>query len=168
MPGAGRPEDTSRRAGETFAPSICEDYGRLAACELSVHRLFLRVHRTLVFDQQANSYGQTFVSGSARARFLHVANGTCTTEIIEASGIPGTLSIWADPLYEGPVPEGLGDEELLDVRARHLAGSTGRSYVGTLNDLRGWRQTIEAHDAYDELVLWFEHDLFDQLNLIQL
>jgi hypothetical protein len=27
---------------------------------------------------------------------------------------------------------------------------------------------IAHHDQYDELVLWFEHDLFDQLNLIQL
>jgi len=106
------------------------------------------------------------VSDSAQAPFLHVANGTCTREIIEASGVPGTLSIWADPLYEGPVPGGLSDEELLDVRARYLA-PTGDS-VGTFNDLRAWRQTIEAHDAYDELVLWFEHDLFDQLNLIQL
>ena len=24
------------------------------------------------------------------------------------------------------------------------------------------------HESYDELILWFEHDLFDQLNLIQL
>ena len=27
---------------------------------------------------------------------------------------------------------------------------------------------IERHESYDELILWFEHDLFDQLNLIQL
>src|SRR5947209_18378089 len=107
MPGAGRPEDTSRPADETFAPSICEDYGRVRAGERSVDRVFMRVHRTCVFDQQANSYGPAFVSDSASARFLHVANGTCTTEIIEATGIPGTLSIWADPLYEGPVPGGL-------------------------------------------------------------
>ena len=107
------------------------------------------------------------MSDSAQARFLHVANGTCTTEIIRASGIPGTRSIWADLLYEGPVPGDLSDEELLDVRARHL-DPAGGSYVGTVNDLRGWRRTIEAHEAYDELVLWFEHDLFDQLNLIQL
>jgi hypothetical protein len=108
------------------------------------------------------------VSDSATARFLHVANGTCTTRLIEASGIPGTRSIWADPLYEGPVPGGLSDEELLDVRARYLDPPPGDSYVGTVDDLRVWRQTIEAHDAYDELVLWFEHDLFDQLNLVQL
>ena len=58
----------------------------------------------------------------ANARCLHVANGTCTTSIIEAAGLPGVRSIWADPLYEGPVPAGLSDEELLDVRAGYLAG----------------------------------------------
>lgn len=103
---------------------------------------------------------------SAKARFLHVANGTCTTEIIQAAGIPGRSSLWADPLYEGPVPAGLSDEELLDVRARHLAGTTGHTSVDAVNDLREWRNAIED-EPYDELVLWFEHDLFDQLNLIQ-
>ena len=39
---------------------------------------------------------------------------------IEAAGLPGERSIWADPLYEGPVPGGIGDEELVEVRARHL------------------------------------------------
>jgi hypothetical protein len=37
-----------------------------------------------------------------------------------------------------------------------------------VNDLKQWRTIIDHHDAYDELILWFEHDLFDQLNLIQL
>ena len=63
---------------------------------------------------------------SAQTRFLHVANGTCTTRLIESAGIPGTLSIWADPLYEGPVPGGLTDAELLELRARHLAGPESR------------------------------------------
>src|SRR5205823_41269 len=101
-------------------------------------------------------------------RFLHVANGTCTTRIIEAAGIAGAVSIWADPLYEGPVPAGLTDAELLDVRARHLAGPSGQTSVDVANDLRQWRAVIEHHESYDELILWFEHDLFDQLNLIQL
>jgi hypothetical protein len=108
------------------------------------------------------------VSHPAKTRLLHVANGTATTRLIEAAGIPGLLSIWADPLYEGPVPGDVSDDELLDVRRRYLDPPTGESAVGTVNDLRLWRQTIEAHDTYDELVLWYEHDLFDQLNLIQL
>jgi hypothetical protein len=98
---------------------------------------------------------------------LHVANGTSTTETISAAAIPGMRSIWADVLYEGPVPGGLSDGELLDVRARFLAGPDPGD-VDPVNDLRRWRQAIEAHESYDELVLWFEHDLFDQLNLIQL
>jgi hypothetical protein len=101
-------------------------------------------------------------------RFLHVTNGTCTTGLIEAAGIPGALSIWADPLYEGPVPGGVTDTELLEVRARHLADGLEPAEVDGVNDPRLWRRMIERHDSYDELILWFEHDLFDQLNLIQL
>jgi hypothetical protein len=101
-------------------------------------------------------------------RVLHVANGTCTTRLIEAAGIPGRVSIWADPLYEGPVPGGLSDAELVAVRTRHLAGPAAPANVDPMNDLGNWRAAIERHESYDELILWFEHDLFDQLNLVQL
>jgi hypothetical protein len=112
----------------------------------------------------------------ARSRFLHVASGTSTTGTIEAAGIPGLRSIWADPLYEGPVPSALSDDELLQVRRRHLSDhardrrltTTGPDpSVDPANDLREWRTAILRHELYRELVLWFEHDLFDQLNLIQ-
>jgi hypothetical protein len=110
-------------------------------------------------------------------RFLHVANGTSTTGTIEAAGIPGERSIWADPLYEGPVPGGIDDDELLRVRRRFHAGPAGSDWAAwtgndpTLdprNDMRQWRAVVERHESYDELILWFEHDLFDQLNLIHL
>ena len=110
-------------------------------------------------------------------RFMHVANGSSTTGTIQAAGISGACSIWADPLHEGPVPGGLSDAELLEIRMRFLAGSadlTSAAWVGSdpsldpANDLREWRAAMERHDSYDELILWFEHDLFDQLNLIQL
>ena len=52
-------------------------------------------------------------------RCLDVANGSCMTRLIEAAGIPGARSIWADPLHEGPVPGGLDDDELLDARMRY-------------------------------------------------
>jgi hypothetical protein len=97
-------------------------------------------------------------------RFHHVANGTSVTGTFEAAGIPGTSSIWSDVLYEGPVPGGLSDADLMDVRARFLGEPQDQPW----NDLGHWRSMIERSDAYDELILWFEHDLFDQLNLIQL
>src|SRR6266446_6617388 len=102
------------------------------------------------------------VTHSSKARFHHVANGSCATRLIEAAGIPGTLSIWADPLYEGPVPSGLDDAELLDVRMQYLAGPadvTLAAWRGSdpsldpANDLRQWRAAIERHESYDELIL---------------
>ena len=99
-------------------------------------------------------------------RYQHVANGGCTTRLIEAAGLPGGRSIWSDPLHEGPVPN-VPDEELLRVRARFLAASPADEDA-VAADLQGWRAAVDDEDAYDELVLWFEHDLFDQLNLIQL
>jgi hypothetical protein len=103
-------------------------------------------------------------------RFLHVANGTSTTGTIHEAGIPGSSSIWADPLHDGPVPGLLSDEELLDVRARYLASGADSDGdpAETIAELRSWREVIDDHQSYDELVLWYEHDLFDQLNLIQL
>ena len=103
---------------------------------------------------------------SASPRFLHVANGGSTTATIAAAGIPGTLSIWADSLYDGPVPGGVSDDELLLVRAEfHSGPEHTTSEVAT--GLAKWRSVIADGD-YDELVLWYEHDLFDQLNLIHL
>ncbi len=103
-------------------------------------------------------------------RYLHVANGTSTTATIQEAGIHGQVSIWADPLHEGPVPGHVTDAQLLDVRAHHLAGDgeAGIDPAETIAELRRWRQVIDDHASYDELVLWYEHDLFDQLNLIQL
>lgn len=101
-------------------------------------------------------------------RFLHVANGSATTNLIEAAGIPGRSSVWADVLYDGPVPGGLTDAELLRVRARHLSGVAEAAYLDEVNGLQRWRDEIDEVSSYDELVLWYEHDLFDQLNLLQL
>ena len=101
-------------------------------------------------------------------RFLHVANGSSVTRTLAEAGVPGLLSIWADPLHDGPVPGGLSDDALLEVRRSFHEGPPGGPSDDPVNDLRLWRRVIEEHDNYDELVLWFEHDLFDQLNLIQI
>ena len=101
------------------------------------------------------------------AEALHVANGHCTTRLIEAAGLPGRTSIWADALYDGPVPD-VSDEQLIRIRAEFIADGLDVSADEVEADLKQWRVVIDQDYRYDELVLWFEHDLFDQLNLIQL
>ena len=98
---------------------------------------------------------------------LHVANGHCTTRLIEQAHLPGRTSIWADALHEGPIAD-VSDDELVRMRAADIASGLGEKLEDVEADLRSWRAAVDADHLYDELVLWFEHDLFDQLNLIQL
>jgi hypothetical protein len=100
-------------------------------------------------------------------RFVHIANGDSTTDTIHACGIPGASSRCCDVLHEGPVPGDVSDDELADVRAQFLSDE-GDAPDEDRQERFNWRGAIERADAYDELVLWYEHDLFDQLNLIQL
>jgi hypothetical protein len=101
------------------------------------------------------------------SRILHVANGHVTTSLIELSSVPGRTMVWADPLTNGPVPGTVPDAELVRVRAGFLAESPD-DVADIVADLAGWRAAVVDTARFDELVLWFEHDLFDQLNLIQL
>jgi hypothetical protein len=101
-------------------------------------------------------------------RLLHVTNGSIAADRIQRSGVPGRVTQSADVLYEGPAPAGLPPERWRKVRARHLAECGYAGYEECLADLSAWDHAVDEHLNYDEVVLWFEHDLFDQLQLIRL
>lgn len=96
---------------------------------------------------------------------LHVTNGDSAAVPLRRTGVTGSVIAWRDFLHEGPVPAGLALEAMSDVRARFLH-SIG---AGTFADLR---RELGARDAAlrgaRHVVLWFEHDLYDQLQLIQI
>jgi hypothetical protein len=102
---------------------------------------------------------------------LHVTNGDCARVLMERSGIPGTFLAWPDVLHEGPTPLVSGDE-WIRVRARYLASDTfGTAGAEPLDEvIETYSESdriLESYASYDELVFWFEHDLFDQLLLIR-
>ncbi|HYG63532.1 MAG TPA: hypothetical protein VEL74_13200 [Thermoanaerobaculia bacterium] len=102
-------------------------------------------------------------------RLLHVTNGDCAADLLRLSGIPGTVTLTADVLHDGPVPPPtLAPERWRKVRARFLAESGYEGYDECLARLTEWDRALEAFRSYEEVVLWFEHDLFDQLHLIRL
>lgn len=99
---------------------------------------------------------------------LHVTNGDSTTATMARAGIAGDLLPWRDVLHEGPVPD-LPPDELRRVRAEYLQtlGPAGASEVEA--QLRARDERLAAAIAGAEpVVLWFEHDLYDQLQLIQI
>lgn len=97
---------------------------------------------------------------------LHVTNGSVALSRLHDLGLPGTIVPWDDVLHEGPVPSDLSAAEFRRRRADFLAS--------TREDAASIERSLEARDARlsdaadgDEVVLWFEHDLYDQLQVLQ-
>jgi hypothetical protein len=96
---------------------------------------------------------------------LHITNGK-TTEL-NRTYLPGDLIFWADPLHEGPVPASNRIEEVTAARIPFLAGMSGRPEAEVRDELTGRDQALREHTWHSEVVFWFDHDLHDQLQLIQ-
>ena len=99
---------------------------------------------------------------------LHVTNGDSAGEELGRAGLPGTVLAWRDVLHEGPVPAGLDAAALRAVRARYLADMGWARFDEALADFAARDATLASAASEDEVVLWFEHDLYDQLQLIQI
>ncbi|HEV2853928.1 MAG TPA: DUF1835 domain-containing protein [Thermoanaerobaculia bacterium] len=121
----------------------------------------------VLVEKSADPVSQTVRPAPAR-RMLHVTNGDIAAELIRLSGISGEVSVTADVLHEGPAPGGLPPERWRKVRARYLAESGHDDYESALAALTRWDRTLEDYRSHDEVILWFEHDLFDQLLLIRI
>jgi len=98
---------------------------------------------------------------------LHILNGDSVAGGLRAAGVPGTLAVWADPLCEGPLPATTSAEAWRGVRAQYLADAGYTSRDEASAQLARWDKSLEAAERYDEVVLWFEHDLFDQVLLVR-
>jgi hypothetical protein len=88
-----------------------------------------------------------------------VTNGDSVAALLDGEVLP-----WRDVLHEGPVPPGLRLAGLRAVRARFVADCGWASFDDVLRDFESRDRALE--DA-EEVVLWFERDLYDQLQLIQ-
>ncbi|MEO8576275.1 MAG: DUF1835 domain-containing protein [Gemmatimonadales bacterium] len=99
---------------------------------------------------------------------LHITNGDSAAGGIRAVDGTGEILPWRDILHDGPVPSGLSLADLSRVRAKFL-GSEGFGDSDELQrDLDERDDTLRRYSDYDQVVLWFEWDLYDQLQLIQI
>ncbi|MDQ2992491.1 MAG: hypothetical protein M3R30_06715, partial [Candidatus Eremiobacteraeota bacterium] len=98
---------------------------------------------------------------------LHITNGDPVLYLFRKAGIQGAQIAWRDVLHEGPVRPG-PLESVSGVRARYL---NERGYGNPIKINREFEvrdATLRRAKEFDELTLWFEHDLFDQLQLLQI
>jgi hypothetical protein len=98
---------------------------------------------------------------------LHVTNGDSTAEPLRETGIVGDVIVWMDALHDGPVPD-VPRADLRRLRAAFLAGNGWGSADQITADFE--RRDAALQGALAEgrpVVLWFEHDLYDQLQLLE-
>jgi uncharacterized protein DUF1835 len=97
-------------------------------------------------------------------RIVHVCNGDSTADSLSLADLPGEIRVWADALDQGPVLP-VGDAEHWKVRGEFW---TARGFRDSAGQLTAYDHNFDEAAGAGELILWFEHDLFDQLALIRL
>lgn len=98
---------------------------------------------------------------------LHITNGDSAVQVMRRASLTGSILPWRDALHEGPVPAGMTLPDLSDLRARFIAAQGWAPFETVQDDFRARDKTLAEFQKHEEVVLWFEHDLYDQLQLLQ-
>ena len=87
---------------------------------------------------------------------------------MKAGGIGGEIISWRDVLHEGPVPANQTLKELSRTRSQWLAQQGLGKLDRIQKEFEERDEFICRYTDFDEVTLWFEWDLYDQLQLIQI
>ena len=97
---------------------------------------------------------------------LHITNGDVFTEKLKSLKLKGDIVTWREMLCEGKTLTSVGSESFWKTRFEFLNKnykvSKSRFIEKTLKEYR----SLCNHKQQDEIVLWFDHDLFCQVNMI--
>ncbi len=98
---------------------------------------------------------------------LILTNGDGAADLMHGAGMVGTIVPWRDALHEGPLCEG----PLKACSASRIDWLASRFHIDRqmVHDEFAHRdQLMDDLSRFDQIELWFEHDLYDQLQLLQI
>lgn len=98
---------------------------------------------------------------------LVITNGDVAGELLRKTLIGAEVLPWRDVLHEGPVPLTDSHEALTKARAGYLAGASGGDVGAIEFEMTARDRGLGMSGEFDRVVLWIEHDLYDQLQLLQ-
>ncbi|QLG46965.1 DUF1835 domain-containing protein [Costertonia aggregata] len=97
---------------------------------------------------------------------LHITNGDSFTQRLEGLKLKGDIITWREMLCEGKTETNVGSESFWKTRFEFLSKNykvTKSWFVEkTLKEYR----SLCNHKQQDQIVLWFEYDLFCQINML--
>ncbi|EFL49493.1 conserved hypothetical protein [Solidesulfovibrio fructosivorans JJ]] len=142
---------------------IARELGLGGWARLKEHIAAMERERAAIGGHEAPDHGP---------KTLHIRCGGDIAEALRQAGFTGDYLEYANPFCQGPVTGEPDDPERLLERARFLAQSYGNHLGITFSQcetrLRREEDRLAAAPRdYERVVLWFEHDSFDQLILIR-
>lgn len=96
---------------------------------------------------------------------LHIVNGDIVGDKLRKGNIRGDILVWREVYPVGPVFVDMGEPHQRSTRAEYLERAMGIPAAEYETNCKSQEQVLQNFHKYDEVVLWFEHDLFDQLML---
>src|SRR5512140_1808179 len=95
---------------------------------------------------------------------IHVHNGDVVADLARRVELPGAHLPFRESLANGPMPA----DATVDLRAAFLSSAYDQKLLRVRHDLIEQDEALAAAMKQDEIVLWFEHDLFCLANLLSL
>lgn len=99
------------------------------------------------------------------AQQLHILNGDSTLSLFQQSGVQGSTCVFREILSEGPSSPDLGSDasnkQRIEFLSKYFEADAGAYQERFIKEL-----AIIEDQNWDEIVLWFEYDLFCQINSI--
>ncbi|WP_424493634.1 DUF1835 domain-containing protein [Salinimicrobium sp. GXAS 041] len=99
-------------------------------------------------------------------KLLHITNGDDLTDKLQELHIPGDVIVWREMLCEGPTVQEVGNEDFLKIRKNFLWENYKISKKEYQEKFIDELDKLAAINGYDEVILWFEFDLFSHMNML--
>lgn len=97
---------------------------------------------------------------------LHITNGDSFTQRLKTLNLKGDIITWREMLCEGKTETNVGSESFwktrFDFLHKHYNVSKSWFVEKTLKEYR----SLCNHKQQDQIILWFEYDLFCQINML--
>lgn len=96
---------------------------------------------------------------------LHIVNGDAVAETLQQGVVQGDILVWREVYPEGPVFREAAEPSHRSVRAKYLEKAMGIPEEDFIRSSEAQELQLARFREYEDIVLWFEHDLFDQTML---
>lgn len=96
---------------------------------------------------------------------LHIVNGDTVADKLRQGIVQGDILVWKEIYTEGPIFEESSDRDNRLTRGQYLEQTMGIPYAEYVHGCEYQESVLSRFHTYKEIVLWFEHDLFDQTML---